>query len=193
VLGGSGIETHRVGAGAFGVLVMLLALFLAGCAGELPDPRQSTTIPFGGGATVMTESLGVELGDQIAATWSQGIQKLVPLLEGTPPAASLQSPVSQLKEEHVQKMVALGRKVETLDQAGKEEAWDRATATLESTAGSDWFQSYVRLYDQYAAANDQTSQEFAILLSTFNTLTQYAFFDLLKEQDPEEAQRLGIE
>ena len=51
----------------------------------------------------------------------------------------------------------------------------------------------MRLYDQYAAGTDQTSQDFAVLLSTFNTLTQYAFFDVLKEQDPDEAQRLGIE
>jgi hypothetical protein len=174
-------------------IVILGGLALSACAGELPDPGQSTTIPGPGGSPTTTVSPGELLGDQIGATWSEAIQKLVALLEGEPPASSLQTPVAQLKEEYVQKMVTLGREIEPLDQAGREAAWDRAAAVLEGTAESDWFKSYVRLYDQYAAAGDQTTQEFAVLLSTFNTLTQYAFFELLKAQEPEEARRLGIE
>ena len=30
------------------------------------------------------------------------------------------------------------------------------------------------------------------LIKDFNIITQYAFFDLLKKQDPKEAERLGI-
>ena len=180
-------------------LLLLLAglslpagLLLAGCAGELPVPGQ-TSSTLAVATTATTESQAVQLGKQIGATWSEAIQKLVPLLEGTPPVASLQAPVAQLKEEYVQKMVALGRQIAALDESQRQTAYDRATDVLDSTANSDWFKSYVRLYDLYAAGTDQTSQDFAVLLSTFNTLTQYAFFDVLKEQDPDEARRLGIE
>jgi hypothetical protein len=164
----------------------------AGCAGELPTPGHTPST----GTTVIvptTESQTVELGKQIGATWSEAIQKLVPMLEGTPPIASLQAPVAQLKEEYVQKMVALGRQVETLDVEQQGDVYARAQDILDATAGTDWFTRYVTLYDQYAANTDQASQDFAILLSTFNTLTEYAFFDVLKDQDPDEAARLGIQ
>ncbi len=187
---------RRVSALIAGILVLAglslpAGLLLAGCAGELPVPGQTSSTATVD-STATTETQAGKLGGQIAATWSEAIQKLVPLLEGTPPVPSLQAPVAQLKEDYVQKMVALGQQVAGLDQSERQAAYDRATDVLDNTANSDWFNSYVRLYDQYAAGTDQTSQDFAVLLSTFNTLTQYAFFDVLKAQAPEEAQRLGI-
>jgi hypothetical protein len=101
--------------------------------------------------------------------------------------------VAGLKEEYVQKMVDLGHQVAALGPSQQQAAYNRTEDILDSTANSDWFQRYVHLYEQYAAAEDQASQEFAILLSTFNTLTQYAFLDVLKAENPEEAARLGIE
>jgi hypothetical protein len=172
--------------------MILAILLLAGCAGELPVPGQTlSTVAVA--TTATTEALTVQLAKQVAATWSEAIQKLVPLLEPTPPVTSLQAPVAQLKEEYVQKMVALGRQIAALDGSQRQETYASTTEILSSTADSDWFLSYTRLYNQYAAGSDQTAQDFAVLLSSFNTLTQYAFFDLLREQDPDEAQRLGIE
>jgi hypothetical protein len=182
----------RVAVGAAACLVVAFAVAAAGCAGELPTPGQ-TSSTVATVSTSTTESQTVELGTQIGAAWSEAIQKLVPMLEGTPPMASLQTPVAQLKEEYVQKMVALGRQVQTLDAERQQEVYDRAQDILDATANADWFTRYVTLYDQYAAHTDQASQDFAILLSTFNTLTEYAFFDVLKEQDPDEASRLGIQ
>jgi hypothetical protein len=170
-------------------VLLLAAMLLAGCAGELPVPGQTMSTV----AVATTEAPATQLGNQVAATWEEAIQKLVPLLEGTPPVSSLQVPVAQLKEEYVQKMVALGRQIAALDPSQGQAANDQMTGIIDGTANTDWFKSYVRLYDQYAAGTDQTTQDFAILLSTFNTLTEYAFFDLLKAQDPDEAQRLGIQ
>jgi hypothetical protein len=172
-------------------IVSPLGVFASSCAGELPVPGQTSSTS-GGPTTSAPEAPGLLLGDQVAATWSEAVQKLVPLLEGVPPIASLRTPVSQLKEEYVQRMVALGRQIGALDAGQQQAAYDRATDVIGGTGETEWFKSYVRLYDQYAANADQESQDFAILLSTFNTLSQYAFFDLLKDQEPEEAQRLGI-
>jgi hypothetical protein len=174
------------------VLVLAATLSVAGCAGELPVPGQTSSTA-AGATTATTEAQAVQLGKQVAATWSEAVQKLIPLLEGTPSVTSLQAPVAQLKEDYVQKMVALGQQIAALDESQRQTAYAGTIDILDGTANSDWFKSYVRLYDRYAAGSDQTSQDFAVLLSTFNTLTQYAFFDVLKEQDPDEAQRLGIE
>jgi hypothetical protein len=59
--------------------------------------------------------------------------------------------------------------------------------------GATWFVSYKNLYDQYSAGSDDASQQFAIQLSAFDTLIQYAFFNVLKTNDPDEATRLSIE
>jgi hypothetical protein len=175
------------------ILIAAVALATMGCAGELPVPGKNSSTSTGRVSTTTRESTPLQLGTQVAATWSEAMQKLVSLLAETPPIASLQAPVTQLKEEYVQKMVALGHQIEALDAPQRQTASDRSSEILDGTADSDWFQSYVRLYDHYAAGEDQSSQDFAVLLSTFNTLTQYAFFDLLKAQDPDEAQRLGIQ
>jgi hypothetical protein len=177
------------------LLLLAAGLALAGCAGELPNPGRtsSSATTSAGGTTTTAESPVAQLGKQVGATWSEAIQKLVPLLQGTPPIASIQQAVSALKEEYVQKMVALGRQITALSPDDQQAVYDRAADILSSTANTDWFKSYTSLYDAYAAGSDETSQNFAIVLSTFDTLTQYAFFNILKTANPDEAARLGIQ
>jgi hypothetical protein len=175
------------------LLLVAACLGLAGCAGELPVPGQTSATAAGGATTSTTESAAAQLAKQVGATWSEAIQKLVPLLEGTPPIPSVQPAVAALKEEYVQKMVVLGRQIAALSADSQQTAYDRAQDILSSTAGTDWFTNYVSLYNVYADRSDQASQDFAISLSTFNTLTEYAFFNVLKTQDPDEATRLGIQ
>ena len=142
--------------------------------------------------TSSTEPPNVALAKQVGATWEEAVQKLIPILQGTPPFASIQQSVAALKEEYVQKMVALGRQIAALSPDDIQAAYDRTQDILSSTAESDWFKSYTNLYNVYAAQEDEAAQQFAVLLSTFDTLTEYAFFNVLKDQDPDEATRLGI-
>ena len=174
-------------------LLVAACIVLAGCAGELPVPGQTSSTAGGKATTSTTESAAIQLGEQVGAAWSEAVQKLVPLLQGTPPIASIQPSVTALKEEYVQKMVALGRQIASLRPDNQQAAYDRAADILSSTAATDWFTNYVSLYNVYSARSDQASQDFAIVLSTFNTLTEYAFFNVLKTQDPDEATRLGIQ
>jgi hypothetical protein len=174
------------------LLLSTAGVALAGCAGELPDKSQTSSTTLGA-TTSLTESQDVTSAKQVAATWEEAMQKLVPLLQGTPPFASIQPSVAALKEEYVQKMVALGKQIAALTPDAIQAAYDRTQDILSSTAQTDWFKSYVSLYDVYAAQQDEASQEFAVLLSTFDTLTDYAFFNVLKTNDPDEATRLGIQ
>jgi hypothetical protein len=180
------------------VLVLVVAascaaLAASGCAGELPVKGQSTSTISVGPTTSTTEPARVELARQVAATWAEAIQKLIPLLQGTPPLASIQPQVTQLKEEYVQKLFALGRQIAALSADDQQAVYDRTMDILSSDANTDWFTNYSKLYDQYAAGSDQASQDFAVLLSTFNMLTEYSFFDVLKAEDPDEATRLGVQ
>jgi hypothetical protein len=69
-------------------------------------------------------------------------------------------------------------------------------ATFDSTVNSAIVLSTPPALDRLSAAvaslNEAGERDLANELSSFNILTQYAFFDLLKRQEPDEAQRLGI-
>ena len=166
-------------------------LLLTACGGD--DSNSSTATTSGGdsGSTTVqaSEMTPDELGDAAVATWSEAMQELVALLESKPEAATIQSQVEQLKETYVVKLVALGRLREALSDSDKAKVSSGITAGLEATADEPWFMSYMEIYDGYADGD----LGFANLLASFNILTQYADFDLLKQQAPEEAARLGIE
>ncbi len=180
---------------AVAVIVALAAtaLLMTGCAGELPVPGQTTTTRPGGSTTSTTESQTAGMAGQVAAAWQESIQKLVPLIQGSPPAASIQPQVAALKEQYVQKLVALGRQIAALQPYEQQAVYDRAMDALAGMGGAAWFTEYKNLYEIYSAKQDGVDQEFAVVLASFNTLTQYAFFDVLKEQEPAEAARLGIQ
>jgi len=175
-------------------LILALAgmgLTAVGLACSDPGPTPTRTASTGGITSTDRglERSPVELGEAAGSLWSEAIQRLVQILETKPRPAAAYAQIAQLKEDYVQKMVALGREIARLQVDGRAVALGRITAALEAAADSEWFKRYVTLYEEYATGD----QEFAVLLASFNILTQYADFELLKLQDPEEAARLGID
>jgi len=57
-----------------------------------------------------------------------------------------------------------------------------------SITSAPWYKTYSDL-SQYDFAKNQDQQK---ALACFNIIGQYANFDLLKQQEPAEAQRLGL-
>ncbi len=173
------------------VLCAFALLFFAACAGGDSDPSVATTA--GGNSTLTTaqaaEATPDELGDAVEATWGEAIQDLNALLESKPEAAAIKGQVEQLKESYVGKLVAFGRMREELSESAKARVSSRIAAALEADADEPWFTGYMDIYNSYSDGD----LDFANLLASFNILTQYADFDLLKQQAPEEAIRLGIE
>ena len=129
-----------------------------------------------------------DLGDAIGTTWAEAMQKLTALLESKPEVGAVKGQVEQLKEEYVAKLVELGTKREALSTGDQAQVGLRTVAALEGAADAPWYVSYNTIYGYYSSGD----QDFANLLASFNILTQYAEFDLLKQQAPEEAARLGI-
>jgi hypothetical protein len=175
-------------------LVLSLGLLVVGC-GDGSSDTDSSTVTTGPAQTAATtptagEMTGTELGEAIGATWAEAVQELDTLLDGQPEPSAVQSQVETLKEEYIQKFVAYGHQKEALDPAGQKEVNAATTAALSNAASADWYTTYMASYDAYSYASGNV--DFCNLLASFNILTQYADFELLKAQAPEEAARLGI-
>ncbi len=173
------------------VLCAFALLFVTACGSDDSGSNTATTT---GGQSATTaaqaeEMTPDEIGDAVGATWADSIQELVALLESKPEASAIKSQVEQLKESYVGKLVALGRLREALPDSDKARVSAGITTALDAFADEPWFTSYMDIYDSYSDGD----LDFANLLASFNILTQYADFDLLKQQAPEEATRLGIE
>jgi hypothetical protein len=175
-------------------LVLSLGLVLVGCGGESSDTE--TTAATATGETTATtagaETMGTsELVDAILATWAEAVQKLNTLLEGQPGAGTVKASVEALKEEYVQKLVEFGYEKEAMSESDKAQVDSQLSSRLVSLENEAYYATYMENWEAYAYASGDV--EFTNLLASFNVLTQYADFELLKAQLPEEAARLGIE
>jgi hypothetical protein len=181
-------------------LLLVLSLLVAGCGGSSSDSTtttaagdtSATTAASTAATTAATTTMsGSELGKAVGVLWTEAMQKMNTLVADFPSAAEASDGVTALKEEYIQKLVALGKQREALDASGKAEADSAITAALSAAADEDWYATYLYNYDAYGYEGGDV--DFVNLIGSFNILTQYANFDLLKKQEPAEATRLGIE
>ncbi len=134
---------------------------------SLTDPDE-----FGQAVFVVNEELFAELHE----TLSQGL-----------PAAELAPVITEIKERYITSYVELGRIREGMSDAEKEAANSAIRSAL-----------YDRDMDTYRAVNDMTevyrdeNNELANEIVSLSILMQYADFELLRSQEPAEAERLGL-
>ncbi len=129
-----------------------------------------------------------EMGEEISNLYVQSLAEVVELLKVNPSADEALPKIAELKEKYVQELLDLGKKREAMEDA------DRSKVDLKIKIGLQ--KSYSNLaYTEYSEAifAYAENKEFYKLLSDFNIITQYCNFELLKQQEPDEAQRLGIE
>jgi regulator of replication initiation timing len=109
-------------------------------------------------------------------------------LKEKPEVAEVKANVESMKEECVQKMVELGKLREALDESGRSTVDSQINMKMNSLYKAPWYATYNDVQQHYFQDRD-----FHKVIISFNIITQYASFDLLKKQEPEEAQRLGIQ
>ena len=179
-------------------LLLALILLAAGCGGSSSSGTETTaagspatTAISASATTAAATRSATDLGKAVGALWVEATQKLNSLLTSFPSTAEATSGVTALKEEYIQKLVALGKQREALDASGKAQADAAISAALSAAASADWYATYMNNYDKYQYEGGDI--DFVNLLASFNILTQYANYDLLKQQEPDEATRLGIQ
>lgn len=184
-----------------------LAIALAACGGSdeatsaaapgAPAGSSSSSAAAGGGVDVAAANTAEEIGQAVADVYVQAFADLAEALADHPDEAVALERMRGVRERHIQDLVALGRKVEALSDADKatvQSAVSRVQSGLQyDPAIKPVYEAYTALHGHYRDAGVMSSnREFNRLFASFNILTQYAFFDLLERQNPEEAERLGL-
>lgn len=162
-------RTARRAVPAFLLMLLVGAVLLVSACGGGTDPQT--------------------LAEEVVATWSGAMERLVSLLQEKPEVAAVEAQVQTLKEDTIQDLVALGRQRETLTELDKGKVDSLEWSTIQTLADEPWYSSYNDIWNYYSGVD----LEFANLLASFNTLTQYSDFELLRQQLPEEATRLGVD
>jgi hypothetical protein len=168
---------------------LLTVCLLSGCGEkkefsvEAADAPQTTEKKSDQKVELSPEELGAQIGDLYVTTMEQ----LIEMLKDKPDAAEAMPKVQVLKDECITKLVALGKKREALDEAGRKKV-DLQVKLKMPSYSNPLFDRFNDVQMHYAQ-----NEDFQKLILSFNIITQYANFDLLKKQEPKEAERLGIE
>jgi len=129
-----------------------------------------------------------ELGKIIGEVYVKAITEVSDLLKNKEDVTVAQSKIAELKEKVIQKLLSLGKQREAM------ETTDRATVDRFIRMGISGISR--ETYEVFREGHKHYSNldiNMGNLIASFNIITQYANFELLKKQNPEEAKRLGIE
>ena len=168
---------------AITVLISALAFGAAACGKKEAAPAAAAA------ATAQPPEAGSaeNLGKKIGSSYIETLKQIVAILKDKPAAADARAMLSDMKAWTIELMVGLGREREALSIAERAEV-DRVLGSRIAAVPSDLFKDY-----QAGQSFYQGDREIFNLIADFNIITQYANFDLLKKQLPEEARRLGIQ
>ena len=133
-----------------------------------------------------------QLGESIREIYLRATRETTMMLQDKPSPDQVAAKLADSKQQWIAEMVALGRQVEKLDEAEQQRAHAAVRSMyreLQTDPGlsADW-QAFNRAINAYITSDPEFYRE----LKPLNILTQYAFFDLLRQQTPDEAARLGL-
>jgi hypothetical protein len=126
------------------------------------------------------------LGQKIGSSYIETLKQVVAMLNDKPPVADARAMLMDMKNWTIELMVNLGKEREALSIADRARV-DQVLSGRIAAVPADLFKEY-----QAGQLFYQNDRELFQLIADFNIITQYANFDLLKKQLPEEAKRLGI-
>ncbi len=129
-----------------------------------------------------------ELGGEIALNYVEMMEELSSILSAQPDADDLKPQLADLKDKYIEIFVELGKyRSEMIEQ-------DQSIVDSALWSGIQELDSGVwNIISQAGSEYWNIDMEVSNEIASFNVITQYAFYELLKQQMPEEAERLGIE
>ncbi len=171
------------------------ACLIVGCGGK--DKPKDTGKTDGGKAVAQPTGplTPTQWTNSMVACYQATVKDTIAALDGTPPAEQALPKMKAVYEKSIEKHVALGKQREAMTPADRTKADNSFSMKLMSLQSSDDFKAYIKLSnDSYSTnkAKSDTEKECAKLVRGINIISQYAQFDLLKKQEPKEAERLGI-
>ncbi len=164
-----------------GLSVCLLSL--AACGGGEAEPGADGSDGASGAASGGSTDPEA-LTDEIVENYTACMDELQELTADLPEPDALRPELEQLRDRYIDVFVEIGHRVatheqETIDQIGR--------SVMSELYGYDidWLTEVSGHYISVDA-------DVANMIADLNIITQYAFFDLLRDQSPEEADRLGV-
>lgn len=170
------------------VLLALTAAAVVACGGDADSGAAPTAAPASPTAAAQSTTPD-ELGGEIGALYVRALSDVTELLREKPAASQATASVRQLKETYIQQIVELGRAREALDASGRAVVDAEIRVRIEAVAREPWYATYNDVVQHYLTQDEELHD----LVVSFNVIGQYANFDLLKQQEPDEARRLAVE
>ena len=130
------------------------------------------------------------LGAAIFADYAAMLDEAAGFLTAAASPEEIAPKVADLKERYIERFVAYGWEREKLGEADKG-AVDAVVSRL-LVQGPVNFQPLADAVTRLQALGTDEGREVGNTVASLNTLTQYAFFELLRKQLPAEADRLGV-
>jgi hypothetical protein len=168
------------------LIIGLLSTVFAACGGD--DDGALAGDPLNGSSEVDESISPAELGELISQAYIELIDEVKPIVESRPEPAQLQPRLEGIKARYIDIFVAYGRQREAMTVSDRALADSAALAYLSANGPAD-----VEWANEATADYSETYSELGATLGEISILSQYAFFDLLRQQTPEEAARLGLD
>lgn len=170
-------------------VALIVVLVFAGAACGKKDAAPAAASSPEEQVRTVSEAAGTaeNLGQKIGSSYVLTLEQAVAMVKDRLPAEELKTMLKEMKTGTIDIMVGLGKEREALspeDRAVVDSVINRRIASVPM----DLFNA---LRDGQTHYKDDA--ELFNLIADFNIISQYANFDLLKKQLPEEALRLGIQ
>jgi uncharacterized Ntn-hydrolase superfamily protein len=174
-------------------IAMLSLLFITSCGGteetadQTAEQEAASETDETSDLTVAAADEPAELSEQVYMLYEDGLIRATAVVQEVDAPEEQLSQLESLREELITKLVVLGKKITELDEEEKTKFQNDLRMKV---GGVD-----AELYKSYQETLQQVwdNEELRRLFRSFNIITQYSQFELLKKQEPEEAVRLGIE
>ena len=163
------------------------ASVLAACGGsesEPPSESQARQSPTASSPAAKPD----DLAEEVTQHYFDALDRLGAILDQSLQVDDLREDVGNLKDEYIAVFLPYGYRREAMTDAER----DTFDSTISRAILLSSPPALGKLSATVASLNAAGETSLADEVASFNILTQYVFFELLKEQDPLEAQRLGI-
>ena len=166
---------------AFSIVIITVSLFMAMGCGEQPAGISTPAEP--------EENMSPQqLGEAIGTLYIKAMEEVTVLIKDKPDPETITAPLQTLKEKYIKHFIKFGEKRKMLPANDRNTVDSTIRLQMNKLMHVPWYKTYNDAQMHY----HKIDPELRKLILEFNIITQYADFELLKKQAPEEAQRLGI-